>query len=222
MLEDKIQRFSVTERWAHWVHVASFFVLLCTGLAVLSPQLSFLAMPFGGMQTARVIHRAAGIIFAFLSLGVLLFGDRRALRRWLGDITMWDKDDAAFLKIFPREFFGGHPVLPEQGRFNSGEKVNSLLTLTGGTVLTVTGFIMWFAHNMPAGLVQWCYPLHDAAALALTAAVIGHMYLSFVHPGSKEALSGMLNGMVSRAFARSHHAKWYREVSPGDGGHEAR
>lgn len=220
MAEDKVRRFSSAERWAHWVHAASFFILLCTGLAVLSPKLAFLAVPFGGIQSARIIHRMAGVVFAVVSLGILLIGDRAALRRWLHDITTWERDDVAFLRLFPREFFGGAPTLPEQGRFNGGEKVNSLLVLGGGTLLTVSGVIMWLADHFPPALVQWCYPLHDAAALTLAAAVVGHLYLSFLHPGSNKALSGMLTGLVEQEFARTHHAKWYREITAGDNSHE--
>lgn len=213
MNKDRVLRFSPAERWAHWTLAVSFFLLLLTGLAVLSPTFAFLAVPFGGIQGARYVHRAAAVVFAVLPLAILVFGDRRALVRWLRDITTWGKEDVEFLKGFPREFFGGHPVLPEQGRFNAGEKVNSLLTIGGGVALTVSGVVMWAPEYFPAALAQWSYPLHELAALGMAAVIIGHMYLGLLHPGSKEAINGMLGGTVSREFAKSHHAKWYREVA---------
>ncbi len=212
MDKDRVLRFSRAERWSHWVNAAAFFVLLFTGLAVFSDKFSFLATLFGGMQSARNIHRIAGVIFAFASLAILIFGDWKAFRVWMKELTTWGKDDFQFLAGFGKEFFGGHPKLPEQGRFNAGEKINSLLTLGGGTLLTITGFGMWFADSLPLWFVRWCYPLHDLAALLMTAAIIGHMYLSFLHPGSKEAMNGMLSGTVTRKFAQEHHGKWYREV----------
>jgi formate dehydrogenase subunit gamma len=212
MDSDRIKRFSGTERIAHWVHAATFFTLLLTGLVVFSPKFSFLAYLFGGVQGARIVHRVAAVIFALGSVPVLIIGNWPAFARWIRDITTWDKDDIAFLKIFPQEFFGGHPEMPEQGHFNAGEKIDSIIVLTVGTVLTVTGLMLWFADSIPLDIVRWAYPLHDLAALSMTAVVIGHMYLGLVHPGSKEAINGMLHGSVKRSFARAHHAKWYREM----------
>lgn len=214
----RIQRFSITERIAHWVHAASFFLLILTGLVVLSPKFAFLANLFGGVQGARYVHRAAGIVFSFVTVLIFVLGDRPAFVRWLKDITTWGKDDITFLKGFPKEFFGGHPQLPEQGRFNSGEKVNSLLVLGGGGVLAVTGLMMWFHEGIPLAIVRWAYPLHSLLALVMAAVVIGHMYLGLLHPGSREAINGMLSGYVSRAFAKTHHGKWYREVTQKETG----
>ncbi|MDR3589557.1 MAG: formate dehydrogenase subunit gamma [Negativicutes bacterium] len=212
MDNDRIARFSLAERITHWVHTASFFTLLLTGLIVLSPKFGFLAPVFGGVQAARVIHKIAGLFFAFGTILIFVIGDWAAFVVWLKEITSWGKEDAAFLKEFPKEFFGGHPQLPEQGRFNSGEKVNSLLIIFAGAGLAVTGLMMWFADSIPLALIRWAYPLHDLAAFTMTAVIIGHMYLGLVHPGSKEAINGMLGGTVSRAFAKAHHARWYREM----------
>lgn len=213
MDKDRVLRFSRSERWSHWINALAFFLLLLTGLVVFSPSFSFLAPLFGGVQGARLVHRTAALVFAFGSLAILVFGDRQAFRIWIKEITTWEKSDFQFLSGFPKEFFGGHPQLPEQGRFNAGEKVNSLLTLGGGTILTITGFGMWYADSLPLWFVRWCYPLHDLAALMMTAAIIGHMYLGLLHPGSKEAINGMLNGTVTRKFAQEHHGKWYRETT---------
>ena len=212
MNNDRVFRFSLIERLAHWVNAVAFFTLMITGLIVLSPFFSFLAPLFGGVQGARIVHRTMAIVFAFGSLGLLIFGDWKAFRVWIKEITTWGKDDIKFLTEFPKEFFGKQPDLPEQGRFNSGEKVNSLLVLTGSTLLVITGFSMWFADSMPLWFVRWCYPLHDLAAFLMGAAVIGHMYLGLLHPSSKEAINGMLSGTVTRKFAQEHHGRWYRET----------
>ena len=213
MDKDRIVRFSLAERIAHWVHAASFFTLLLTGLMVMSHKFLFLSVMVGGIQNARIIHKLAGIVFALGTVLIFVLGDHKAFGRWLKDITTWGKVDLDFLKEFPKEFLGGHANLPEQGRFNSGEKVNSLFILTGGAVLMTTGLMMWFADAMPLVIVRWAYPVHNLTALLMAAVVIAHMYLGLLHPGSKEAINGMLRGTVTRAFAKSHHAKWYREVT---------
>lgn len=213
MNDDRILRFSQAERIAHWVHTASFFLLLLTGLIVMSQKFLFLSALFGGVQTARIIHKAAGLVFGFGTLAIFILGDAKSFGRWIKDITTWGKVDIDFLREFPKEFLGGHANLPEQGRFNSGEKVNSLFVLMGGGLLLISGLMMWFADVVPLGIIRWVYPLHNLLALLMAAVVIAHMYLGLLHPGSKEAINGMLRGTVTRAFARSHHAKWYREVT---------
>ncbi|WP_371378202.1 formate dehydrogenase subunit gamma [Sporomusa aerivorans] len=213
MDNDRILRFSPAERVAHWVHTASFFTLLLSGLIVMSHKFLFLSALFGGVQNARIIHKLAGVVFSFGTVLIFVLGDHKAFWRWLKDITTWGKVDFDFLKEFPKEFLGGHANLPEQGRFNSGEKVNSLFILIGGALLMTTGLMMWFADAMPLSIVRWAYPLHNLLALLMAAVVIAHMYLGLLHPGSKEAINGMLRGTVTRAFAKAHHAKWYREVA---------
>jgi formate dehydrogenase subunit gamma len=172
-----------------------------------------LASLFGGVQQARIVHRVAAVIFSFGTLLFFILGDKPAFVRWIKDSTTWGKEDIAFLQEFPKEFIGSHANLPEQGRFNSGEKVNSLLMLADGTLLTVTGFMMWFANSIPLDIIRWAYPLHDVAAFVMMAVIIAHMYLGLLHPSSKEAINGMLYGTVTRSFAMLHHAKWYREVT---------
>ena len=71
---------------------------------------------------------------------------------------------------------------------------------------------MWWAPLFPPGLVRWAYPVHDLSMFLMTAAVIGHMYLGLLHPDSKAAMSGMINGYVSTKFARAHHAQWYERL----------
>ncbi|WP_378956476.1 formate dehydrogenase subunit gamma [Pelosinus sp. sgz500959] len=213
MNNDRIKRFSLIERISHWVHTFSFFTLVVTGLVVLSPHFHFLASLFGGVQETRIVHRIAGVVFSFGTLLLFIIGDSPAFTRWIKDITTWGKEDIAFLKEFPKEFLGGHANLPEQGRFNSGEKVNSLLILIDGGILTITGFMMWYADSIPLGIIRWAYPVHDIAAFLMMAVIVAHMYLGLLHPGSKEAINGMLSGTVSRSFAKLHHGKWYREMT---------
>jgi len=212
MDNDRILRFSLTERISHWVHVASFFALILTGLVVLSPKFHFISYLFGGVQEARVVHRIAAVVFSIGTMMIFFLGDRRALASWLRDIFTWSRDDVGFLKGFPKEFFGGHADIPEQGRFNGGEKLNSLIILGNGALLVISGLMMWFASYIPLDIVRWAYPLHDVGAFLMVAVVIGHIYVGAFLPSSKESLNGIVRGTVARAFAQAHHPKWYREV----------
>ena len=122
-----------------------------------------------------------------------------------------------FLKAFPKDFMGQPVDFPPQGRFNVGQKLNSLLVLSVGSMLVITGLMMWNAVYVSLDIIRWAYPLHCLSALGLTAVVIGHAYLGLLHPGYKPSLSGMLDGTVSSKFAKAHHALWYKEMTGEDG-----
>jgi len=209
---DMILRFSTGERISHWVHAVSFFVLLFTGLGVLSTIFQPAMTIFGGIQVARVIHRVSAIVFVVV-VGLMFFiGNHHYHWRWLKFVFKFTKSDWQHVSAFPKEFFGGHGIYPAPDKFNGGEKINSLITILGTVFITLSGIVMWWAPLFPPGLVRWAYPVHDLSMFLMTAAVIGHMYLGLLHPDSKAAMSGMLNGYVSTKFARAHHAQWYERL----------
>lgn len=209
IVDDKVLRFSFGERLSHWVHAISFFILLFTGLGVYSTFFQPAMSIFGGIHVAQVIHRVSAVFFVVV-VGLLFFvGNPRFHWRWLKFTFSFTKSDLQHVSAFPKEFFGGHGSYPAQDKFNGGEKINSLITIFGTIFITLSGIVMWWAPHFPPALVRWAYPVHDLSMFMMTAAVIGHMYLGLLHPDSRVAMSGMLNGYVSTKFAREHHGKWY-------------
>lgn len=208
----RVLRFNLAERTAHWILAVTFLLLFLTGAALVFRGLGGLLGQSGLRFTSRM-HHLMGYVFTFGPAVVLLFGTPRTTREWLRSIFTWTKDDLAFLAGFPKEFFGLKPKLPKQGKFNAGEKVNSLLTLFGSALMVGTGWIMLYRDSFPKSVLAWAYPLHDAGALLLGSVILGHIYLALLHPGSRESINGMLHGTVSERFAREHHARWYEEIS---------
>lgn len=205
--ESRILRFGLPSRIAHWGHAIAFLLLLLTGLGLVFKGIV-------GVSTLKLfgnIHRMMAWPFTFLAVFILIFGAPKALRAWLAAIVRFDSDDRRFLAIFPKEFFGGKVKLPAQGKFNAGEKLNSLLQIVGWMVMVVTGWILVFKDKFPEAF-KWALPIHSFTALLLGAAVLGHIYLALGHPSSRVALSGMINGLVPRSWARSHHKKWTDEL----------
>lgn len=209
---DKVLRFTVGERISHWVHAITFFVLLFTGLGVMLTWFQPAMTILGGIQVARILHRVMAVVFV-VGVGMMFFvGDPRHHWDWLKSIFRFTKTDWQHIKAFPKEFFGGHGDYPAQDKYNGGEKINSLITVFGTILITISGIIMWFAPYFPQVIVQWAYPVHDLAMFMMTAAVIGHIYLGVLHPESKAALSGMITGYVSSKFAKAHHRAWYERI----------
>jgi len=207
--QNKILRFTKAERVSHWVHAIAFFVLLFTGLGVLSTFFQPAMVVVGGIQVARLIHRGVAVLFVVV-VGLMFFvGNPRYHWEWLRSVFKFSRADLQHVTAFPKEFFGGHGTYPPQDKYNGGEKINSMITIFGSVFITLSGIVMWFAPSFPPGLVRWAYPVHDLSMIMMTAAAIGHMYLGLLRPDSRAALPGMINGYVTTKYAREHHAKWY-------------
>lgn len=208
----KVLRFTLGERISHWVHAVSFFLLLFTGVGILSVAFRPALAAVGGVEAARLIHRVNAVVFVVV-VGVMFFiGNTKHHWEWLKLVFRFTNADRQHIRAFPKEFFGGHGDYPAQDKYNGGEKINSLLTIFGTIFITLSGLVMWFAPSFPPALVRWAYPVHDLSMFLMTAAVIGHMYLGLLHPDSRAALPGMLHGYVSSKFAKDHHRAWYERV----------
>lgn len=212
-MKGKVFRFTAGTRTFHWVHAVCFILLGLTGAALVTAGLQPISNIFGGIQVSRDIHRWAAAIFTISIFLFFLFGaSGRELRSWAKSSFKFTRDDFAHAKNFPIEFFGGHKPFPPQGKFNGGEKLNSMLMITGLLCIAISGYIMWFAPSMPQWLVQWAYVAHSGFALLIMAVFLAHFYLGVLHPDSNQALGGMFNGYIPEKFAYEHYEKWYNEV----------
>jgi formate dehydrogenase subunit gamma len=61
----------------------------------------------------------------------------------------------------------------------------------------------------PVGLIRLASLLHAVAATVLIIGIIVHIYAAIWTRGSIDA---MMRGTVSEAWAKKHHAAWYRQV----------
>lgn len=207
-LDGQVKRFSLPSRIAHWSHALFFLVLFATGLGLVFKGVVGIAT----LKLFGEIHRMAAWPFTFVAVIVLLLGTPKNTLRWLASAFNLDADDKKFLKLFPKEFFGKHVEMPPQGKFNAGEKINSLLQVTGWIVLVVTGWVLVLKADQPE-IHRWALVIHSCAALLTGTAALGHIYMAVGLPGSRPALSGMISGMVSKKWAFGHHKKWADEVT---------
>ncbi len=203
-----IARFTGTERALHWTHAATFMVLLGTGAALLIPAVGNLV---GHHLTVLQIHLATAIFYVGGPLPWVLLGDRASLRRDLRAVDQWDDDDIDWLKTSATRVFTGEPP-PAQGRFNAGQKLNTIATVAAILGFAITGLIMWQTARFPTWLVQNAVWLHDILAWVSAVLWAGHVYLAAIAPSTRPGLRGMITGSVDRAWARRHHAKWVDEL----------
>jgi len=204
-----VERFTLTERLLHWIHASAFFVLLGSGLVLYIPSFS---EAVARRPLIKDIHFWTGISWAGAILLVALLGNRRALAETMRQIDVFDRDD--------RRFLAGQTHAP-QGRFNAGQKVNAVLTAAFATLFFVSGLLLWYGEQDTRFRLAGTVFLHDTLMYLSIAIVLGHLYLSLIHPTTRHALRGMTLGTVRADWAHAHHSKW-RATGRGGARAEAR
>jgi formate dehydrogenase subunit gamma len=199
-----VERYTPGLRIAHWVLAICFFLAGLSGLALFHPAMAWLVNLFGGGQWTRILHPFFGIamVISFAALAIHLVS-----KNFLHDY------DYEWLKKGVDVFKGEHAGVPEQGKYNAGQKVLYWLLVLLMLALLVTGFLFWrpyFAPYFPIWLVRFGTLVHSAAGAVLIIIIIGHIYMAIWTVGSIRA---MVQGYVTARWAKYHHARWYREVT---------
>lgn len=185
------------ERLLHWVNAAGFFFLLVTGLILYVPRLSMLV---SRRQTIQGLHFWAGVGWLCALAAVIALGGRRLLAT-ARELDAFDRDDLRWLR--------GRKT--PQGRFNAGQKINAILTAAFTILFGVSGLLLWFGEEDTRLRFASTVILHDGLMYVSLVLVVGHLYLTLIHPATRHALRGMTLGNVRVEWAMRHHAKWEPE-----------
>jgi formate dehydrogenase subunit gamma len=191
-----VRRFSKSERTVHWVNALGFFFLLATGLILYIPRLS---IEVGRRQFIQEIHFWGGVGWVASLLIVAVLGDRRGLLRTARELDVFAPEDVNWLKRRqPRQ----------QPRFNAGQKINAALNAAFMVLFLASGLLLWFGEQDTRFRFASTVLLHDGLLYASLALLLGHLYLSLIHPTTRHALRGIVLGDVREDWARRHHARW--------------
>jgi len=154
----KLKRFSVHQRLQHWYLVACFATLVLSGFPIKFADRAWAAWLiglFGGLSTARLVHRLAG---AMLILGLfyhLIYIACALIRRKrqsghgliaaiMGLPMMVSPSDMLTMNRLVAYLLGLRRTHPDMGRFNPEEKFEYIGVFWGTVVLGTTGMLMWF------------------------------------------------------------------------------
>jgi formate dehydrogenase subunit gamma len=199
----QIQRYTEGERTNHWIVAITFVLAALSGLALFHPSMYWLANLFGGGPWTRILHPFIGVVmFVFFFITMLRFWGHNRL----------DANDRKGLSGWRDVLANREHKLPEQGRYNAGQKAMFWLMVICMWVLLVTGIMFWreyFGDYFSVGIIRVASLLHAVAATVLIVGIIVHVYAAIWTKGS---MGAMLSGKVSEAWAKKHHAAWYREV----------
>ena len=208
-----VERFKKRTIWFHWMHTIAFLVLVVTGAILFFPGIGEVAA--GGMT--RFIHRIAVVIYIAAPIIYFFLNPKMALH-FVKETLTWGKDDFGWLQAAPLYYFGGdEEKMPPQGHVNTGQKMWQFIVLGTGVLFFISGLIMWlFKDTVSPALFQWSVIVHDIAFILAFLMLLVHIYLGIIHPRMNESLRSMLDGKISRHYARSHYGKWYDEVAKSE------
>jgi formate dehydrogenase gamma subunit len=194
------RRFTLSQRIEHWVGMLSFTLLAITGLPqkyVGAAWAEGLIRLMGGIETTRVLHRAAATVlmlaavYHLIAVGYRLFVERVAptMLPTLADAKeAWD----AF-----RFNVGLRKQPPQAGRYSFGEKFEYWALVWGTVIMIITGFMLWnpiaTTNWLPGQFIPAALAAHGGEALlAVLSIIIWHLYHVLVRSFNKSMFTGRM------------------------------
>lgn len=199
-----IERYRTDERINHWITAITFVLLALSGLALFHPSMYWLTNLLGGGTWTRILHPFIGVVM-FLSFLAL------AWRFWR--YNRMSEADTQWLAKWRDVMSNRDAGLPEVDRYNAGQKLLFWVMVGTMALLLVTGIVIWqpyFAPVFSVTLGRWAVLIHAVCSFLLILGIVVHIYAAIWTKGSMRA---MIRGYVSPAWAKKHHAAWYREIS---------
>jgi len=214
-----VWRFNLYFRVIHALIIATFFVLVITGLplrfscTVWAPALMRL---LGGATRAGIAHRAAGLmVFGYFALYAAYvtwraWREPRAVRAWFGpDSIILKPQDARDAVAMVKWFFGKGPQ-PRFGRYSYMEKFDYFAELWGVGAIGFTGLMLWqpefFALVFPGILFNVAIIIHSYEAMIATAFIFTiHFFNVHLRPDKFPLDAVMFTGRATVQYMEEEH-----------------
>lgn len=197
-----LKRYTASERANHWVIGMCFILLALSGLSFFHPAFFPLNQLFGGPVWARILHPFVGVVMAvsFLSIFIRFF-----------KLNLMSRTDLEWLKRSHEMVNGDDHNMPEQGKYNGGQKALFWSLAVGMLLMTISGILIWRAYfHFDITAVRLAAVVHAAVGAVMIGLITVHVYAAIWVKGTIRA---MWYGTVTRAWAKQHHRAWYRQVT---------
>lgn len=221
--EERITRFDVHQRIQHAGLMASFILLVLTGLPLKYASLGvsqWWAGVWGGIEVMRTVHRFSAWVMVAVCLyhALYLCYTILVLKRPFPVKMIPGVPD--FVKFF-REFayfLGLAREKPKYDRFNWREKFDYWAIFWGVPVMAGSGFIMMYPVLVTRYLPGWIVPAalvahSDEAMLALTWIFVVHIFFNHFAPGTFPMNTSIFTGKVSAERCRLDHPLEYKALT---------
>ena len=195
-------RYTASQRSNHWTVGISFILLALSGLAFFHPAFWPLTQLFGGGTWTRILHPYIGVLMtlSFLILGIRFF-----------KLNLMGKVDFQWLGRIGEMIDGDDHNMPEQGKYNGGQKLLYWLLWLCVLALAGSGVVLWRDwFQFPVEFVRWAAVVHAATAALMIILIFVHAYAAI---WTKGTIRAMWYGRVTRAWAKQHHRAWFRQMT---------
>lgn len=204
MAEPLVHRFDARERTVHWLFALFFLLLLLSGLGLWLPPGSNPVLDHRDL--VRTVHLDAALGLLATMIPALSRG--APLRALWQQVQYVNRDDWVWLRRFLIPAPLRRAPLPPQGRYNAGQKLNTIAIAAATVGFVVTGTLMWQGEHLPTSLSEAADTWHLWLMVLVIPLVAGHLVLSMLLPSTRPALRGITLGTVRADFARRRHARW--------------
>ncbi len=203
-------RFSRRQRLDHLLGIVTFAALVLTGIPQKFHDAAWaqnMVLMLGGIDVVRLIHRAAGVMFATVMILHLLAVIRGVLRGRSSMSIVPNRKDFTDAVQNVGYYLGTSKEQPKFDRFDYRQKFEYWGMILGGTIMVVTGFTLlfptWFVQFLPAQFLPAAKVAHSfEAMMALLTIVVWHMYSVALDPEVCPFDTSMITGKISRERMR--------------------
>lgn len=228
-----VWRFNLLFRVVHALVVATFFVLVVTGLPLRfsctawAPGLMHL---LGGATRAGGAHRIAGLfVFGYFGLYVAYLAVRAWRRRgrirdWFAgpDTVVFRRQDLRDAVAMVKWFFGRGPQ-PRFGRYSYMEKFDYFAELWGVGAIGFTGLMLWqpvfFGRFFPGILFNVAIIVHSYEAMIATAFIFTiHFFNVHLRPDKWPVDAVMFTGRATMHYMEEEHPLVAERIAGGVAG----
>jgi len=213
--EHRVLKHPLSSRLFHWGLILGFLPAALTGLIIwLKPggdSFVNLAMKIH-IAGAFILSISAALYFILALKRVCLFIDRSF--SWNADDISWMMTMMVTGGYVKKILFGKEPKIPLMGKVNSGQKLFSVLLLTGGVFLILSGWVLWaFIPVAPKTVVYWLNTGHLIFGLLLSMFLCVHIFLGIYFREEFKTMFG--DGTQDLHIAEHHTPLWVtHEVEP--------
>ncbi|MBP6519794.1 cytochrome b/b6 domain-containing protein [Shewanella sp.] len=196
----------------HYILLLSFLPLAATGLLLFFKPLSQ-----EGMQLTYDVHIIAGIVMALDAVAFTIMAFDRVVLFIARVFSFSGRDVKWFMVLggYPQKFLLGKKVpIPPMNKYNSGQKLFGACVLIGGTLLILSGLVLWLIpHAAPRDIVWFLGQAHLVSGLVLTAFLPVHLFLAVYRFDDFKAM--MIHGNVPYHDAAEYTPLWVKnEIAP--------
>lgn len=206
MTDHKIKRFSTYRIAEHWMYMATFIVLVVTGLSQKfhSLDISFwLISHLGGIDYARLIHRYAGMVFLVVTTFHIITGIVGiAAKKWPPSMVINKKDFSDVIHNI-RYYLGIEAQPAACDRYSYRQKFEYWGVLIGSIIMVFSGLILWFpvfvTQFLPGEVIPAAKVMHtNQGFLMFLIIAIWHIYNSIFSPEVFPIDKSIFTGSISR------------------------